>query len=740
MSARGGRGRGGRGDHPPPGGGRGRGGGRDGGRGEARGGGGRGGGRFDSGRGGGGGRGGRDGGGRDSGRGGGRGRGRSEPPCPAEASSNVIPCSVSPSLRFFVYGVEATSKKGKQIDSRSRRGQLFGMAVFDAKVGLLARNYDANCGKKLEDVIAEWRRLLFFQNSVIFAARPLPGMEPLAKGESVPLVGGGKGTPESDNGDAMTVTDVTQYSPPVEMIPASASAPKKAAPPKADSLEASMASLTVDLRCADCIKSFVDEKALLAHCQMTGHAPVIAGSGGQEAKPANREVFLQYANVVLKRAMGERLAPWGREFIDPKSFTEPQDSRSGKSLGVRVFKAFTCEFGLHKSDTEPNSPCSLGLTVDLRAKVMRTTSLLEVMSGDTHPEKKRYDDREKKDFKRQWCNEVVIATYDKRCYSVKDLLFDKSPATLPVSDKGMSHAEYFAQRKGITLKYPKAVPMVEVLGRNDSSIFLPAEIVCANELDVQLKAKLPTIASFTPDVRHKAIEEIRRFVTPGAQKSKGGKDLLPALGFVLSDQRIRVRVTKLPLPVMTAAGVRIPESAGGMWAPQISKANYKVDPGKAVSLNVILVYHRSLRNYMNVYNKVKQMTNDFNSTYRFGERPYQLIEAGDKEQHWGAIEKYFHGRDALANAFILDLSRPPRGQSSDPAYSVVKSYLGKGGYLSQFVNYVTYNHDDPRDQKKSQTILSGVARQILSKCGVRIWWVNIPKTVPLPAVFVVSTS
>lgn len=69
-------------------------------------------------------------------------------------------------------------------------------------------------------------------------------------------------------------------------------------------------------------------------------------------------------------------------------------------------------------------------------------------------------------------------------------------------------------------------------------------------------------------MRHKAIEEIRRFVTPGAQKSKGEKDLLPSLGFVLSDSRVRVRVTKLPLPVITAAGLRIPESAGGMWAPQ----------------------------------------------------------------------------------------------------------------------------------------------------------------------------
>lgn len=40
------------------------------------------------------------------------------------------------------------------------------------------------------------------------------------------------------------------------------------------------------------------------------------------------------------------------------------------------------------------------------------------------------------------------------------------------------------------------------------------------------------------------------------------------MGFTLVDDRVKVRVTKLPIPVITAAGVRIPESAGGMWAPQ----------------------------------------------------------------------------------------------------------------------------------------------------------------------------
>ena len=48
---------------------------------------------------------------------------------------------------------------------------------------------------------------------------------------------------------------------------------------------------------------------------------------------------------------------------------------------------------------------------------------------------------------------------------------------------------------------------------------------------------------------------------------------------------------------------------------------------------------------------------------------------------------------------VLDLARPPRGQSIDPVYEVVKCYLGNGGYLSQFVNFQTYDHGNPRDER-----------------------------------------
>jgi hypothetical protein len=52
----------------------------------------------------------------------------------------------------------------------------------------------------------------------------------------------------------------------------------------------------------------------------------------------------------------------GRDYIDPKSGTEPTD-KFGKSLGVTVYKAYSCEFGWHKSRPVPDDPLRLVLTV-----------------------------------------------------------------------------------------------------------------------------------------------------------------------------------------------------------------------------------------------------------------------------------------------------------------------------------------------------------------------------------------
>lgn len=186
--------------------------------------------------------------------------------------------------------------------------------------------------------------------------------------------------------------------------------------------------------------------------------------------------------------------------------------------------------------------------------------------------------------------------------------------------------------------------------------------------------------------------------------------------------------------MLLAAGVQVPARSAENWAPVLSKANFNIEPSRAVVLNVVIFYNRRLKNgVLDVYNRIRNSVNQLKTNYVLGDRPTDMIETDENEKHWGPISKYFSG-SSKDNIFVLDFAKPRN--ALDPAYPVIKQMLTKSGYLSQFVNFNTYSHDQPRDQKRSSIILQGVARQILQKAGVRLWWVSLPKSLPLPAVFV----
>ena len=266
--------------------------------------------------------------------------------------------------------------------------------------------------------------------------------------------------------------------------------------------------------------------------------------------------------------------------------------------------------------------------------------------------------------------------------------------------------------------------MVTVLGRQDREIFLPAELTTGTELDTSVREQLPMIASFKPETRTKAIDKIRDFLVPGAQKTKNAGGLLPALGVRLENKRLPVAAKILGIPAMLAAGIPVPQRNAENWAPLLSKANFDVKANSATKLNVV-VFHSGIlndRDVRSVYGRISRMVNNFNSHYRFGGEPYAVIDAGKKDDsHIGEVSKYFSSRVA-DNIFVLDFVKP-RG-ATDSAYPVVKYMLAKSGHLSQFVNFKTYSHDNPRDERKSEMILQGVSRQILQKAGVALWWVE----------------
>lgn len=233
-------------------------------------------------------------------------------------------------------------------------------------------------------------RSIFWTGNTCFASRPIPGLEELPKEMS------------EDGGDFMTCVLMTQFSAPVELALATAASEGEG-------------EVSFDpFRCNDCTGSFANEQAMLQHCRDTGHSPLYGKADTDRPPPAPAELFITYVNHVLQKALGERLARWGRSFVDPSNFQKAQDRR-GNYLGVHIFNAYSCHFGLLRPDRV--SPVRLALTCDLGAKIIRTKSLLHELYGEP-PQVRELSLGQQEHAKRKWIGQVVIYKNERKCKSL----------------------------------------------------------------------------------------------------------------------------------------------------------------------------------------------------------------------------------------------------------------------------------------------------------------------------------
>ena len=236
-----------------------------------------------------------------------------------------------------------------------------------------------------------FKRVIFFAGSFFFSGRPINGLE---RGKlPLQLVDGSE-----TKGDTLTIVQVQHFGPP-ECL--------KTPVPQAGPGEV----VADTFRTMNSTKTFKSEEHMLQHCAQTGDMPVYPA---ETDGPALLETFLAYVNTALQRAMGERLRKWGEEYID-ESRAIPGKTRDGRSLGIDIYEAYSCKFGvLRRTDSSPNtSSARLTLTVDLRAKIMRTNTLLDVLnniqSTDTD-----WNQRNQQQAKRQWIGERVMYTREKK--------------------------------------------------------------------------------------------------------------------------------------------------------------------------------------------------------------------------------------------------------------------------------------------------------------------------------------
>jgi hypothetical protein len=307
--------------------------------------------------------------------------------------TNSFLANIMDHFSFYQYSIDATDHEDKKIDSRGRRMELFQHGVWNSLlVEMPARQKD------------DLKRVVFFAGSLCFSSRPIPGLE----ASKLPM---GLAPDQNREGDTMTVVDVTKFTVPKDLS-------------KTRSIASVQESeLSYDLRCSNCVQAFRDSQSLIQHCRDSGHSPVYASEAGDSAKPAPVEVFVSYTNLALQRAMGERLAKWGKVYIDPKAPLPALDGR-GNDMGVHIFEAYACTFGVIQSSKREGT-ARLALTCDLRAKVIRKTSLLDVLYGNRSRDT-RFTKTEQDRAKRDWIGEVVIYMHDRKCKYCENLGFRRS--------------------------------------------------------------------------------------------------------------------------------------------------------------------------------------------------------------------------------------------------------------------------------------------------------------------------
>lgn len=207
---------------------------------------------------------------------------------------------------------------------------------------------------------------------------------------------------DTTDGDTMTIHAAIHHTVPAELGRPTVNVPES--------------HMSFDLRCSNCTRAFANRDSLLQHCQNSGHAPVYAieEGGGASTQPPTIEVFVSYASLALQRALGERLARWGKVYVDTSVPIPGVDNR-GDDLGVDVFQAYSCNFSVIRPGGKAKS-ARLALTCDLRAKVIRKNSILDVLYGKRSRDmalSKQEEDR----AKREWIGKLVIYTTDRKCKS-----------------------------------------------------------------------------------------------------------------------------------------------------------------------------------------------------------------------------------------------------------------------------------------------------------------------------------
>jgi hypothetical protein len=224
--------------------------------------------------------------------------------------------------------------------------------------------------------------------------------------------------------------------------------------------------------------------------------------------------------------------------VDIKDFKDEKD--------FRIYTAYIAEFDFKII----NGKLELILMVDTKSIIEQSITIHDTLQEINKSGK--WGIREQIEAKKCLIGSSISTSYDKKNYVAIDIDFTSTCETKMIDDYGISHLEYFNKKKGIPIMFP-GDPLIVTNGRKNKKNFFPPELLHPANISRKFK-EIPKSAILDPGTR---MEKIKRFLEPGAQKTKGLEGLLPSIGIQLKSDNIIVPYYQLEFPLLEAHGIKV---------------------------------------------------------------------------------------------------------------------------------------------------------------------------------------
>uniref|UniRef100_A0A6B2KXT7 Piwi domain-containing protein n=1 Tax=Arcella intermedia TaxID=1963864 RepID=A0A6B2KXT7_9EUKA len=436
---------------------------------------------------------------------------------------------------------------------------------------------------------------------------------------------------------------------------------------------------------------------------------------------------MQTLNLILKRALkeGKHLRLIGRDFYDlkPMELNNPRMEEK-----VDILTGYTTEIAW--KDFEGSTP-KLMFNVDTITKVLSKVTVLDDIyhiAGNRN----FADPAVQKAITRRFIDTVVATSYNYQTYTIEDIDFTKTPASIFIWDNHRTKTQTKISFRDYLLKIhnykvtDQYQPMIKTSGRQRQTIYLVPEFCYQTDIPENAKRELPKICSVFPTERIKKYDTLISLLSMAQSPSAEPAKLLQTFNMRIKKNLTTVRAIQLKPPELFIPGVG-PITAGNDFG-RYMKDNPKFKwTEKPVNWKLYATYEDKSVDI------AKDWVNNFISTLKTHNCPVVFAETipvrvANGGSHVEALKSKLAKSTGMEFVICFLSASGARGTEQ---YQSIKNFTLQTGVLTQCIDIDPNSKSfEKKTGKDAKNIQFNISRQLINKTGELCWWSIISNAVP----------